>query len=166
MLIALVDRSGRGLGSLRPRWGCAVPGGCADPVLVLDRPAGLLVLVPFGNRDRSRSEAICEVGWSLCIPLPFGKLKGERQRVLLWVLIYVNNLLTLSVAANRVNFLHFSHVFAPLLLSRGRTQDYMELTDTYWNKKTWFMINFLVWCGVLACLFALYRWTVYLWVVL
>lgn len=65
-------------------------------------------------------------------------------------------------------FAVFFHVFAPILLSRGTTQDYMKLADTYWKKPVicdYFLGSETV-CGVLACLFAFYRWTVCLWVVL
>lgn len=114
MSIVLMD------GWSRVGWGAVGPrraGDARSSAMVPGRPAALSVLVPSANR-----------GTSLFIPLPFGEVK--RQRVLLWVLIYINNLLTLSVAANRDFFCGFFSVcLRPYF--RGTTQDCMELTDTY-----------------------------------
>lgn len=44
-------------GAPPPAWGDAL-----SPVFALGPPAWLCVLVPFGSRGRSRSEAICELG--------------------------------------------------------------------------------------------------------
>lgn len=123
-------------GSLEPglleRGGPSGRGGAA-PGAGDARSPGSVLAVPRGCSCLSPVQAGQIAGWAgHCIPLPFGKLKGERQRVLLWVLIYIDNLLTFSVAANRIFFGLFSpRVFAPMLLSRGMMQDYMELIDTY-----------------------------------
>lgn len=116
---------GGGLGRGAARvcsWGAAQrPSCCSAPV----------------EAGRPQPEAIRSVGWSVRVALPFRKLE-EGQQILLRVLVYVNNLLTLSVAANRVFvfcYFYFLHGFQCVYFCvEMQHKTCVKLTDTYWKK--------------------------------
>lgn len=83
---------------------------CVTWVFVLGRPRLLLVLVLFGSRGKWQCGVVCSLGRSVCMPLPFRGLKGERRRRLVWELIRAYNLLTCSAAANGGFWGGFLHV--------------------------------------------------------
>lgn len=111
---------------------------CVTGVFVLGRPRLLLVLVLFGSRGKWQCGVVCSLGRSVCMPLPFRGLKGERRRRSVWELIRTYNLLTCSAAANRVFWGGFLHVW---LVWRYRTK-LCEVDRHILKKESWFVIFF------------------------